>query len=116
MENKIYLPGTDYYYRIGNKVFNKKDHELIPIGGGRYRLKKYKNHYIEYRPPGEINKPERMDTNNLNTIPGFSNYSYSGFDVYSRTGLKLKPSQNNSYYLKNDEGIFKRIRLNKILK
>lgn len=115
MENKIYLPGTDYYYRIGNKVFNKRDHELVPIGGGRYRLKKYKNNYIEYRPPGEINKPSRIDTSGLEKIPGFSDYSYSGSDVYSRTGLKLK-SQNNSYYLKNDEGIFKRIRLNKILK
>lgn len=115
-DKKIYLPGTNGYYRINNEVYNSRDQKLVPDHSGRYKISIYPGKYFLYRAPGEFAKPSRIDTSNLNTIPGFSNYFYdSNKNVYSSGGLKLKPD-NNYYKLKNDEGKFKRIRLNKILK
>lgn len=115
MEKRIYLPGTDYYYRIGNRVFNKRDQELIPDNSGRYKLKVYKGKYITYRAPGKYNKPERKDISVLNSIPSFSDYYYSDSNVYNKNGKLLKPN-NNSYYLKNDYGEWKRVKLSKIVR
>lgn len=115
MNDKIYLPNTNGYYRIGSKVFNSRDQELIPDQSGRYKISVYRGKYFTYRPPGKINKPSRIDTNTLSNIPGFSNYYYdSDKNIYSSGGLKLKPD-NNYYKLKSDEGEYKRININKLL-
>jgi hypothetical protein len=115
MENKIYLPNTNGYYRIGSKVFNSRNQELIPDQSGRYKISVYRGKYFTYRPPGKINKPERIDTSNLKAIPGFSNYFYdSDKNVYSRTGIKLKPD-NNYYKLKNDNSNYKKININNLI-
>lgn len=114
INNKIYLPGTDYYYRIGNKVYNKRDQELTPDHSGRYKLKILPGRYKLYRAPGDYNKPERIDITGLNSIPSFSDYYYSDSKVYNKHGKLLKPN-NDSYYIKNDEGEWKRVKLNKII-
>ena len=118
IENKdkvIFLFGTDGYYRINSKVYNSRNQELIPDSSGRYKLKVYNGKYITYRAPGEYNKPSRKDISTLNSIPGFSDYYYTDSNVYNKNGKLLKPN-NNSYYLKNDYGEWKRVKLNKIVR
>lgn len=119
-EMNILLPGTDGYYRKGNKVYNKRNQELIPDQKGRYKLKIYTHKYLIYRAPGEINKPVRKDINQLNPLPNYPGYYYEVVDdeeiLYNRHGKLLKPDKNNSYYLKNREGEWRRIKLKKILR
>lgn len=118
MSEKIILPGTDGYYRIENKVYNNRNQELIPDKHGRYKLKIYNKHYLRYRPPGNINNPIREDISKLEPLPFFSSYYYKRGEeqIYNKHGKLLKPDKNNSYYLKNDEGEWRRIKLKKILK
>lgn len=112
---RIYLTGTDGYYRINNEVYNSRNQKLIPDHSGRYKLKIYPGKYIIYRAPGNFSVPERKDISTLNSIPGFSDYYYEEGKVYNKHGILLRP-QNNSYILKDDKGNRKRIRLNKIIK
>lgn len=110
---KVYLPGSNNYYRVGNKVFNGRGMELKPDPAGRYKIRATRNVWFYARIEGldgSINWPLRKDTTGMKPLLEYPGYYIDLDEVYNRHGIKLRP-QRGYYKLKNREGKWKNIRL-----
>lgn len=111
---KVYLPDSDNYYRIGNKVFNRRGMELKPDPAGRYKIRATRNVWFYARIEGldgSINWPLRKDTTKLKHIENFPGYFLDGNSVVNRWGITLRPQRTKYYRLKDSKGVFRSVRL-----